>query len=596
MTRGFRAVVEALAAQDGAQPPGQAADRGGQDAGLDGRRRERAAVGHGAAPRRAARSATRRRSTAPALADALDAALAGVVELGAAEPGDKTMVDALGPAAARAARARRGGRGARRRDRRGRRRGRGGRAGDGADAGPQGPRLVPRRALRRPPGPRRDVHGADRRRAGTRPRPAGADGRAGCSRASRRRPGEAVGRARHARARAGRRRDGACRATVPTALAAARAALAAAGAELDALAARLRAEGRADEAEIVETGVLMAADPALDAALEAAVLDRRPPAAPPRWSRPAASHADAIAALPDPTLAARADDVRSLGRRAAPPRRRARQPPRTGQAWHPVSAVVLVADDLGPADVAELDADVAGIALARRRAVGARRDRRARARAADGRSGSAPRCSRSPTATPLALDGAAGTLAVAPAAAPSVAAARGGPGAPRARARAASAAAALPVGHRRRPRASACSSTPPRAAEVRGRPAGGRRGRRPAAHRARRSSTRPRGRPRPRTARALEPVLAAARGPHRDRAGARLRRRQDAAVPARDARARARAAARARRRARRAAARDRRAPAPAPSCASCCRSSSPPSRSTPSARAAAPAATRRSAR
>jgi dihydroxyacetone kinase-like protein len=34
----------------------------------------------------------------PALADALDAALAGVVELGAAEPGDKTMVDALGPA------------------------------------------------------------------------------------------------------------------------------------------------------------------------------------------------------------------------------------------------------------------------------------------------------------------------------------------------------------------------------------------------------------------------------------------------------------------------------------------------------------------
>jgi dihydroxyacetone kinase-like protein len=33
------------------------------------------------------------------LADALDAALAGVVELGAAEPGDKTMVDALGPAA-----------------------------------------------------------------------------------------------------------------------------------------------------------------------------------------------------------------------------------------------------------------------------------------------------------------------------------------------------------------------------------------------------------------------------------------------------------------------------------------------------------------
>jgi dihydroxyacetone kinase-like protein len=34
----------------------------------------------------------------PALADALEAALAGVIELGAAEEGDKTMVDALAPA------------------------------------------------------------------------------------------------------------------------------------------------------------------------------------------------------------------------------------------------------------------------------------------------------------------------------------------------------------------------------------------------------------------------------------------------------------------------------------------------------------------
>ena len=34
----------------------------------------------------------------PRLVDALAAGLAGVVELGAAEPGDKTMVDALGPA------------------------------------------------------------------------------------------------------------------------------------------------------------------------------------------------------------------------------------------------------------------------------------------------------------------------------------------------------------------------------------------------------------------------------------------------------------------------------------------------------------------
>jgi dihydroxyacetone kinase-like protein len=36
----------------------------------------------------------------PDLVSALDAALAGIVELGAAEPGDKTIVDALGPAVA----------------------------------------------------------------------------------------------------------------------------------------------------------------------------------------------------------------------------------------------------------------------------------------------------------------------------------------------------------------------------------------------------------------------------------------------------------------------------------------------------------------
>src|SRR4051794_25889113 len=94
------------------------------------------------------------------------------------------------------------------------------------------------------------------------------------------------------------------------ALAAARAALAAAGEDLAALGARLRAEGRADEAEIVETGVLMAADPALDAALEAALAAGRPPAA--ALVEACGVHADAIAALPDPLLAARADDVRSL--------------------------------------------------------------------------------------------------------------------------------------------------------------------------------------------------------------------------------------------------------------------------------------------
>ncbi len=98
MDRGFDAVGKALAAQDGSLPPGQAPDRGRQDARVDGRRRERSALGDGVPPGRAARSATARSSTAQDLVAALRAALDGVVELGAAQPGDKTMVDALGPA------------------------------------------------------------------------------------------------------------------------------------------------------------------------------------------------------------------------------------------------------------------------------------------------------------------------------------------------------------------------------------------------------------------------------------------------------------------------------------------------------------------
>jgi dihydroxyacetone kinase-like protein len=98
MTRGFRAVIEALDAQDGAQPPGKlliAAGKtlvstvGGASGPLWGTALRRAGRAVGDAPV----------LDGPSLAAALDAALAGVVELGAAEPGDKTMVDALGPAA-----------------------------------------------------------------------------------------------------------------------------------------------------------------------------------------------------------------------------------------------------------------------------------------------------------------------------------------------------------------------------------------------------------------------------------------------------------------------------------------------------------------
>jgi phosphoenolpyruvate-protein kinase (PTS system EI component) len=54
----------------------------------------------------------------------------------------------------------------------------------------------------------------------------------------------------------------------------AREALRQAAAELEGIAAALRADGRPDDAEIVETGALMAADPLLESAVSAAVTER----------------------------------------------------------------------------------------------------------------------------------------------------------------------------------------------------------------------------------------------------------------------------------------------------------------------------------
>jgi multiphosphoryl transfer protein len=199
----------------------------------------------------------------------------------------------------------------------------------------------------------------------------------------------------------------------PVALRDARAAVAAAGAELDALSARLRSEGRGAEAEIVETGVLMAADPALDAALETTVLaDGRPAAA--ALVAACGLHADAIAALPDETLAARADDVRSLGRRAVrilhaatPEDAASRRPAAAG-------AAILVAGDLGPADVAELDPAVAGIALAGG-GPSAHAAVVARGLGVPMAVGLGPELLAVPPGARLVLDGDAGTLTIAPA-------------------------------------------------------------------------------------------------------------------------------------------------------------------------------------
>ena len=98
MDRGFTAVTAALADQDGAAP-GKLLITAGKTL--------ISTVGGASGPlwgqalRRAGRSLGDAASfDAAAWADALDAAIAGVVDLGAAAPGDKTMVDALSPAAA----------------------------------------------------------------------------------------------------------------------------------------------------------------------------------------------------------------------------------------------------------------------------------------------------------------------------------------------------------------------------------------------------------------------------------------------------------------------------------------------------------------
>jgi phosphoenolpyruvate-protein kinase (PTS system EI component) len=145
----------------------------------------------------------------------------------------------------------------------------------------------------------------------------------------------------------------------PVELAHARAALDAARSALETTARRLRGANRDAEADMLEAGALMAADPALDDAVAQAVReDGRSAAAAIREA--AELHAGRIAALDDPALAERAADVRSLGRRAA----RLAAGDAGEQPADPPPGAVVVARDLGPADVAELEDDIAAIALA----------------------------------------------------------------------------------------------------------------------------------------------------------------------------------------------------------------------------------------
>jgi dihydroxyacetone kinase-like protein len=97
MHRGFTAVEARMDGLDDGTPPGRVLTQAGSTL--------VSTVGGASGPlwgsalRRAGRTLGDAETfDAAQLADALDAALAGIVELGAAEPGDKTIVDALGPA------------------------------------------------------------------------------------------------------------------------------------------------------------------------------------------------------------------------------------------------------------------------------------------------------------------------------------------------------------------------------------------------------------------------------------------------------------------------------------------------------------------
>jgi phosphoenolpyruvate-protein kinase (PTS system EI component) len=135
-------------------------------------------------------------------------------------------------------------------------------------------------------------------------------------------------------------------------------ALARVAAELARTAERLAAQGRTNEAEIIDANKLMAEDPSL-AAEVAELLATMPAAAALRAATE--RRADLLAALDDPHLAARAADVRELGRRAV------RALSGAGAAQPPDRASIVVARELGPAELVDLGLDeglLLGIALA----------------------------------------------------------------------------------------------------------------------------------------------------------------------------------------------------------------------------------------
>ncbi len=125
--------------------------------------------------------------------------------------------------------------------------------------------------------------------------------------------------------------------------------------ELEQIASGLREAGRHEEADIIETSVMMAGDPGLDAIVESLVMEAGRTAGAAMIDATEVS-ARQLAQLADPMLAVRADDVRSLGRRAAARTR--------GVKPGTVSSGIIIAGSLGPADVAEIATNAKGVALA----------------------------------------------------------------------------------------------------------------------------------------------------------------------------------------------------------------------------------------
>jgi len=124
--------------------------------------------------------------------------------------------------------------------------------------------------------------------------------------------------------------------------------------ELGELARTLTREGHAGDAEIVEANQLMAQDPTLvEAAVKEALLGAPAPEAIARAIEP---HAQALAELDDPLLAARAADLHAIARRAGDLS--------TGSSSEPPAGAVVIADDLGPGEVAAWSGQLAAIVLA----------------------------------------------------------------------------------------------------------------------------------------------------------------------------------------------------------------------------------------